>query len=315
MWPKYVLMEEQSGVSGSASGGSGSGSQDAGAGSSKGQAGAGAGAGGGSGSGAGSGGGAGGAAAWHGLTEADAVAYIGNKGWQSPADVIKSYQGAEKLIGRDPSTLLVVPRADDPAGMRAAFQKLGMPEDPKAYEFDTPKGAALDEAYLNWARGTFHELGLTKTQVKELSAKHNAYVAEFLTKQQADYEAQTALEKKELLGEWRGGHERMLTVAQAAAKALGFEQPVIDAIEKSIGYAKTMKLFAGIGQKMSESGFVSSGERPKLDGMMTPDEAKQQWEVMKVDPVESKALFDATHPGHKTAKEKQSRLFKVMYPE
>src|SRR3990172_4178733 len=67
-------------------------------------------------------------APWHGVADPAVAEYVKVKGWTAPADVIKSYQGAEKLIGRDPSTLLVMPRADDPVGQRAVFSRLGMPE-------------------------------------------------------------------------------------------------------------------------------------------------------------------------------------------
>lgn len=229
---------------------------------------------------------------------------------------MRGYREAEKLIGRDPNTLLVIPRADDPAGFLAAMGKLGRPETADKYEVDVPQGEKPDDAYVNWAKSTFHEIGLTAAQVKNLTAKHNQYVSGLLTQQSKDYEQRVAADKSALVSEWRDGHERMMNSAKSAATALGFTAPMIDAMEKTIGYAGTHKFLAGLGQKLSEDGFVGAGGKGNgFSGMMTPAEAKAEWENMKVDPVNSKALFDSSHPGHKAAKEKQTRLFGIMYPQ
>lgn len=253
--------------------------------------------------------------AWHGYTEPADIAYVTNKGWQGAPDAVRSYREVEKLVGRDPNTLLTIPRADDPAGFRTAMSKLGLPESADKYEVDIPQGEKPDETYVAWAKGTFHKVGLTAGQVKELTKEHNAYVGNMLAAEKKDYEQRVAADKTALIAEWRDGHDRMLNSAKAAANALGFNGKIMDAIEKSIGYAGTMKLMAGLGQKLSEDGFVSAaGKTQGMNGMLTPDEAKAEWENMKIDPVTQKALFDSSHPGHANAKSKQDRLFKIMYP-
>lgn len=248
------------------------------------------------------------------MTEPDAVAYVGNKGWQNPADVIKSYQGAEKLIGRDPNTLLVMPRADDPAGFRAVMTKLGLPETPDKYELAVPKDNA-HEGFVGWAKNTFHKIGLTAQQAKDLSAEHTAFVTAANEQAIKDYNLSVAADKQSLIQEWRGGHDRMMNAAKTAANALGFTGDMIDAMERAVGYAATMKHFAALGQKMGEDGFVTGDGKQKFGDTMTPDEAKAEWDRMKADPVQHKALFDESHPGHKAAKEKQTKLFGIMYPD
>ena len=253
---------------------------------------------------------------WHGITEPEVASYVENKGWKAPADVIKSYQGAEKLIGRDPSTLLPIPRADDPAGFRSVMAKLGLPETPEKYEFAKADGITPDEGYVGWAKNTFHKVGMTAAQVKELTAEHNAYVAAQLKQQETDYNLAVDADKKALLAEWKGGHERMMTAAKTAVAALGFTQPMIDAMERTVGYAATMKHFAELGQKLGESSFSSGATKTNTFGpTMAPAEAKAEWEKMKADPVMVAALKDTNHPNHKSAKEKQTQLFAVMYPE
>ena len=248
------------------------------------------------------------------MTDPVAAQYITNKGWTNPADVIKSYQGAEKLIGRDPTTLLTIPRADDPVGFRAAMARLGMPETADKYDFKMPEGA--DPTYGEWAKGTFHKVGLTASQAKELVAANNEFAAQAQAASQKAYDLQVSADKQTLLTEWRGGYERMMTAAQTAVKSLGFSAEMIDAMEKTVGYANVMKHFAALGQKLGEDSFVSSGEGKgqRFSGTMTPSEAQAQINADKLDPNTKMALFDTSHPGHKAAKERQSQLFALAYP-
>lgn len=261
--------------------------------------------------------GAGGAAAapWHGLTEPEAAAYVENKGWKTPADVVKSYQGAEKLIGRDPSTLIPLPRADDPAGARAVLAKLGLPESPDKYDFPKPTSGEVDATYEKWARDTFHKIGLTGDMAKQLTAAHNEFITNALAQREKDYTQRVEADKSALLAEWRGGHERMMNLAQTAAKSLGFSSEMVDAIEQAVGYAGTMKFFAQLGAKLGEDTFVSPDGKPRFNGALTPAEAKAEWDKMRLDPNTLAALKDVMHPAHKQVKEKQNELFKVMYPE
>lgn len=253
---------------------------------------------------------------WHGSSDQAVADYVKNKGWSGPADVIKSYQGAEKLIGRDPNTLISMPRADDPAGLRAVLGKLGLPESADKYEFAKPEGFEPDQAFLAHQRAAFHKAGLLPTQVKEITAAHNEYVKGVLKTQADTYRVTVEADRKALASEWGGGHERKMIAAQSAAKALGFSAEMIDAIERTVGYAGTWKFFADLGGRLSEDSFVSpAGGKPAFNTGMTPDEAKAQWEAMKGDPNIVKALKDSMHPNHEAQAKKQRALFAAMYPE
>lgn len=253
---------------------------------------------------------------WHGIKDEEAVTYIKNKGWEGPEDMLRSYRGAEKLIGRDPSTLIPLPRSDDPEAFRATMQKLGLPESPDKYQFDKPKDLPLGDDYWNWMSEAFHKAGIPASSAKTLVDAHNEKLRADAQAAADDYKLAVESDKKALLSEWRGGFDRMMNRAKTAAASLGFDEKTIDAIEKEVGYAATMKMFADIGAKLGEDNFVSGDDRGRqFSDTMTPDEAKQQWDTMKLDPNFTKALTDPSHPGHKAAKEKQSKLFGLMYPE
>lgn len=301
---QHVLQEGEGGGEGGAAGGG---------------AGAGGAGGGGAAGGGGGGAGSGAASAWHGLDatkDADAVSYIENKGWKSPADVVASYRGVEKFVGRDPSTLAVIPRADDVEGTRALLGRLGMPAEAKGYEIDSPKDLQADPAFQDFIRGAFHKAGLTAAQAKNLSADYNNFLREQAKQVAKDYDLNSEADRKTLEKEWGAGFDRMVNRGKLAAEQLGFSGEVVDAIEEKIGFAATMKLFAEIGGKLGEASFVGSdsGGAPRFSGAMTPAEAQQEWNNAKMDPNFIKALQDTSNPGHAAAKEKQTKLFKIMYP-
>lgn len=256
------------------------------------------------------------APAWHGYTDAADTTYVANKGWQGAQDVVRSYREAERLIGRDPTSLITVPRADDPNGFITAMDRLGRPADPAKYEFHKAQGAQPDANFEAWARPAFHKLGLTVGQGKDLTAAYAAFQADAQAKQLADYNTSVAGDKQALLREWAGGHERKMNAAKSAVNALGIPGDMLDAIESHIGYAKTYKLFAGLAERMSEDTLVTADAagNKRFSGEFTPDEAKAQWEASKLDPNFLAALKDKNHPGHAGAQKKQSDLFRIMYP-
>jgi hypothetical protein len=156
---------------------------------------------------------------------------------------------------------------------------------------------------------------LTASQATALSKANNEYIAAQQAEATKNYERDVTTQKAALLGEWRGGYERMMSAAQTAVKALGFSGEMVDALEGSLGYAGTMKFFAALGQKLGEDSFESGTNKPGFNGTMTPDEAKVEWEKMKLDTTQRQALFDNQHPGHQEAKRKQKELFSIMNPE
>jgi hypothetical protein len=249
------------------------------------------------------------AAPWHGLTDPDAAAYITNKGWAAPADIVKSYQGVEKLIGRDPSTLITMPRMDDPEGVKSVFQKLGLPESPDKYDMAVglPKGAKPDEGFAKTMQSILHKSNVTDSQAKTLVAEWNTMQTAARDQAAKDYELNVAADKQSLLDEWRGGHDRMMNRAKTAATTLGFTPELIDSIEKSLGYAGTYKLLAEMGGKLGEDTLVTPNKNTDFGTTLTPDEAKNQLATARSDPNHIAALKDKSHPGHKMAQEKEKR--------
>lgn len=301
----------EAGGQGAQGGGNGAGAGSGGAGGNTGAGGTGAA------SGAGGAGGTNAAAPWHGITDPEVASYVDNKGWKTPADIVTSYRGAEKFVGRDPSTLIAIPRADDAEGFRAVAAKLGMPEKATDYKLDTLKDFPVDPAYQSHVQELFHKAGLTAAQAAAVSKGHNEFMAKAAQQAAKDYDLNVEADKRALQKDWGAGYDRMISRAQNAARSLEIPPEAIDAMEEKIGFAGVMKLMATIGTKLGEDslgGGAGTGA-VRFGSQMTTGEAQAEWDAMKADDKVRAALFDGNHPGHKAAVEKQRKLFAIIHGE
>jgi hypothetical protein len=242
-------------------------------------------------------------------------AYVKNKGWSGPQDAVRSYINAEKFIGRDPATLVSLPKEGDEKAWAELWAKLGRPESPEKYNMKAglPDGAEVDEVFSRKMAEAIHRAGLTQKQAEAVIAEYNRMLIERTQEDLKKMELDYAAGDKELQNEWKGAYDRMIAVARAAVKDLGIPAEAIDGISAAIGYKNTIKLFADIGRKLGEPGFVPGGETTRFPGALSPEEAKAQWESLKLDPHYMAALMDPKNPGHKEAVERQSRLFAIMH--
>jgi len=253
---------------------------------------------------------------WFSGADTETAAFITNKGWnEDPLRAVASYQHLEKLHGKPADSVIELPRADDPEGQRAFWTKLGAPETAEGYELTAPEGQQLDPKYQEWARNKFHELGISADTAAALFAANNDYFNEAQAATAKDYEAQVVVDKQTLKDEWRDGHDKMMNRASTAAKQLGFPVDAVNAIEATMGYAKTMKLFADLGGKMTEDNFVSGDTSNGFKGELTPSEATAELEALKLDKNFTAALTDRTHPGHQAAVAKRRALINKAHPE
>ncbi len=258
------------------------------------------------------------AGAWYDAHTQDAGLreYVKTKGWDGFESTVKSYQNAEKLIGADPNTIVRLPKAGDAEAQRALYARLVMPEAADKYDIDQSADLPLDANYMQWARGEFHKLGLSNDQAKNLTTAHNEYIRQALAQEAKDYELGVQSDAAALKREWGGGYDRMMLRAEAAVKALGFTGEMIDGLEQAVGYAGVMKFMAELGAKVGEDKLPSGDGKPGgFSGALTPQEAKAQWDQALLDTNFRAALTDRDNPGHKAAKQKQSDLFAIMYPE
>ena len=204
----------------------------------------------------------------------DLKGYIQNKGFKDTTALAESYRNYEKLLGVPQDLIVKKPKDfNDKAAVNEYYAKLGRPEKPDGYGIAVPEGGNPELA--EWAKGQFHELGLTTQQGKELFAKWNEKIGQITTAQteaaKVAYQAQEANLKKT----WGAAYDQNIQVAKLGATKFGLDSPTVGGIEQVLGYQKTMELFHKIGSATGEHAFVggASGSTP---GQMSKEAARQK---------------------------------------
>lgn len=240
--------------------------------------------------------------------DADLKGYIQNKGFENPEVLASSYRSFEKLVrGTPQERLIAIPeRYEDAEAWKEVYTKLGRPEKPEGYKIAAPAEGGNPE-FAKTAATMFHEAGLTLQQGEALSTRWNTFVAESQKAQEAQYQAKLQEADSGLRKEWGLAFEDNVGQAKKAAQAFGVSEEQIDAMEKSIGLAATMKFFHNVGVKMGEADFVTGKGTAKT---LTPEGAKSRIAELMTDTHFSKRLRE----GDLSAKDEWNRLHTFAYP-
>ena len=218
--------------------------------------------------------------AWNAGFDEETSAYVQNKGWQSPADILISYRNLEKFAGGS-KNLIELPGVDaDEAALNNFFNKLGRPDAPDKYGLKAPEGA--DPELVNWFKANAHKAGLTEKQAASLFDAWNGMSSERMQAMQQQMREQSEREITELKKEWGQGYDAQIDAGRRAAAALGYDEAKLGAIEDKLGTAEMLRLFATLGSKMGEDSF-EGGERTGASFGLTPAAAKQQIADLKMD--------------------------------
>lgn len=192
--------------------------------------------------------------------------YIANKAWKAPADVVKSYVNLEKTIGAEKAgrTLLLPKDETDVDGWQQLWGRLGRPEAPEGYELDK-KVDKVDPAFAAEASKWFHESGLTTQQAEKLAGKWQEFQQ---AKLQETYTVAAQQDEKDLsylksnLG-WGQHFDANVELARRAAKAMGFSDEDLTAINEARGTRAILERFYQAGKLLGEdkvpSGSVGAG--------------------------------------------------------
>lgn len=231
----------------------------------------------------------------------DTNAYVSNKGWQGPADILNSYRNLEKFAGGS-KNLVELPGADaDEAALGSFFNKIGRPESADKYELNMPDGGDADLA--DWFKQNAHKSGLTSKQAASLFDAWNEMSTTRTQAMQEQMQADSERSIAELKREWGQGFDSQIDSGKRAVAALGYDADKLGAIEEKLGTAEMLKLFATIGSKMGEPNF-EGGDGGGGSFGLTPASAKQQIADLKMD----KNFMGEYLNGNKDAVAKMQRL-------
>ncbi|HMU86913.1 MAG TPA: hypothetical protein PKC11_04705 [Agitococcus sp.] len=236
--------------------------------------------------------------------------YVEAKGFKDPAAITESYRNLEKITGAGLDKLIKLPqKSDDQAGWNEVYKKLGRPDKADDYKIDVPQGTG-DENFAKWAKGLFHEAGLSKAQGEKIAAKWNEYVLNNAKQTVEAHNQNISAQESELKKEWGMAFDKNMEAARAAAHEFGLDNETIDKLEDAMGWTGVIKFMHNVGSKLGEHGFVSSNQQQGF-GVMTPEAARHRISLLKSDSDFAKRFMN----GEMSAREEMNRLHQMAYPE
>lgn len=233
--------------------------------------------------------------------------------FKTPEEAAKGYVNAIAKLGKDPDSLIELPK--DPAdadAMRAVFTRLGLPDTPEGYGLALEGASERDTALLSDFAAKAHASGMLPQHAKAAMAWYveqqaaavkaaetawtdrvNTGVATLKTELGAAYE-QTNREVTLFLE--RYGDEAMREALKPENR--GAYPGMVRMIAKAIG------AMAEPGTTDTRSGDADTGGARVL----SPLQAKAALTTFDADEAKQKALWDAAHPQHKAVLEERRRL-------
>ena len=219
------------------------------------------------------------------------ASHIQGKGYDGPEALAKAYRSAESHFGTDPASLLRMPREDDAEGVRALWERLGMPSDPKDYELPEPGDGQMD--MRDWFRQVAPKVRLTKTQAKELAAEFGEFMSEQNQNLRQTKAGEGELVDKALRQKWGNEYQANMEHADRAAERLGWDGEALANLRDGKGdwRERILDLLAFVGRNQREDGFPApaeaGGARPFGD---TPQARQQKFKELSEDPAFMKRL-------------------------
>jgi hypothetical protein len=206
-------------------------------------------------------------APWYeGKADAEILGYIENKGWKKddPIEVaIQATKQARELqrhYGVPPEQLLKLPKdASDTAGWNEVNKRLGVPADPKEYDFTGLKygdGTDLEQGFTDALRAALHEAGVRKDAARTIAEKMVKYSDGGEASSDAEIQATRAANLAELQKLWGPNAELNRLRAMEGARRVGLSKEAAELLEGQIGYVNVMEAMRKIGVGTTEDTFV-----------------------------------------------------------
>lgn len=193
--------------------------------------------------------------------------------------VTASYREAEKKLGVPSAELLRIPKADDPAGQKAFWQKFGVPTDKSGYGLEGVKfadGTELDAGFRDAFAETAEKLNVPADAAKGLLQHFMKHLEGSEAGETAATQNKLAAQTQALRANWGSNWEANMFIAKQAAQALGVTPEVVATLENAIGYDQVMEFFRNVGVRIGEDRYIAGNGPGGSKGVMTRDAALVQ---------------------------------------
>ncbi len=193
---------------------------------------------------------------WGNLSEDD-KATIGNKGFKTPADLLKSYTELEKSS----SNKFSIPKDDDEQAWGKLYTKLGKPEDISGYTLEV---ADADKAYADGFKSACLQAGLNN---KQIAGIYNWY-QDNQSKMTEKFNQQAESDKEAVKELWGNDYDKNTEIMKQGFRAMNLEQSVLENIEIAMGTKAFMLLGKHFGDMISPDmakGLNNQGTTPPAE--------------------------------------------------
>lgn len=254
-------------------------------------------------------------AAWHVGVEAEVLGHWQNKGIKldSPRDVAiemtKAARAAQAHVGAPPELIVRLPKeANDEAGWKAVYNRLGVPNEAKDYDLSAVKradGKDIDAGLADALRPAMLSARVAKDRAGDVVAAVVKHLDGVAAEQKAQDTVKLTEQKAALDKNWGANAPAFKFIASQAAQKLGVPPETVAALEGVIGYDKIMELFYKVGRSLGEDKYVN-GEQPN-SGIMSKDQATaRKSELMK------DSAWVAKHNGGDAAARREMRALNII---
>ena len=231
--------------------------------------------------------------------------------FKEPGDVAKAYVSLEKMLG----SRVEVPGDDAPAEAKAAWRtKIGVPASADEYEAPAaPEGVKLHDGLISSAKAKFHEIGIPKSQAKQLMDWYVGKEIEISAQIHQDRAAAKADGMEKLNIRWGAAAPRQIALCQRFVAEVG--GPELKAALDETGAGddpRIVEALAKAGAMMEESHLI----QPVNVGQ-SPDDAVKEIAKIRADRAKDKKhpLNDKSNPGYKEAAAHFQALHRIAYPD
>lgn len=201
---------------------------------------------------------------WKGFSDEDSK-YVGDKGWKTPDDVLKSYKELEKQA----STKISIPKDEDADAWNKLYAKLGKPETADKYDISVNDKDKADIQKL------FFETNQTPKQAQALVAGFERLQQEKQKEYDAMIDAENKKQEESVIAEWGDDADKNTELMNRGAKLLGLDDDDLAAIKMTIAPRKYMEALKKLGEAISEDNLPVGDQKGKSEEMSTVDFYKQ----------------------------------------
>jgi hypothetical protein len=242
-------------------------------------------------------------------------AFVTEKQWKGPGDLLTSYRKLESAVGVPPERLIKLPAPrdlGDPKAWEPIYKQLGRPETADKYVIPLPEGDKGE--FANAVKPWLHEAGLSQSQATKLATKWNEHLAGVQKSQQAALDARNVKDVSELKQAWADQYDVKAALVDRAAETFGMTQDHLDAFKVALGPKAAMEFLYNIGSKIAVEDTSVPGVGQQTGFGMTPEAAQAKIKELRADHTFVQLFSSPDLKQRREARDEMDRLHKLAYP-